>query len=605
MTDSAKAARSRAEEACGICELNFDTPEGAGEIAKCGHLHLRCIDKRVEWGASSRCPECRLQTVVLTDEQELWEAAVIAWIRGRYEECFEPVSKLLEKEPSHLRGNRMLGDLYYQGTGTEKDFDKAKAVYEVASAGGDAHSGFRVGLILKAKLRFEEAFQALEVAKTLPGIGSCPSIPGAPEDDVADTVEYMRQFLACMEALKTDRRAMRCFDNRLRSDLYFARRAVEISGFALDFLCEELQSDEDLVVEAVRQNSYAFQFASPTLRGSSAFLIRLMNITAWHENGVRGDVLEPRGVCLGGGWVMEFATEDVQNDREAMLVAVKSSGGALKFASEQLRGDKEVVLEAVRQDGLALEFASANLREDQEVASAAIANNASAMRFVEEKLRGDSKFVLSLMRRSSFALRYASRELREDRDFILQAIKQDGLALRWAYEELRTDPALLLEAEKRCGWAVCEAPKELLADRNFMLQAISKSNQALNFATEEFRNDHASVLEAVRTKGSALQFAPKVCHGDREVVIEAARQNCSSLAFADEDLREDPAFINEAFNPPKARLRRGSSSGSKGSTRSRSKGSKQSIASKALESRRGSRQSPSHQGSKQIPSTVE
>ena len=41
-----------------------------------------------------------------------------------------------------------------------------------------------------------------------------------------------------------------------------------------------------------------------------------------------------------------------------MTEAVKNSGKALQFASNEVRNDKEVVLEAMEQDNDALEFAS-------------------------------------------------------------------------------------------------------------------------------------------------------------------------------------------------------------------------------------------------------
>merc|ERR1719375_583109 len=162
-----------AELACGICLLEFDTKEGAGEVAKCGHLHVRCNDCRVGWGASTRCKECRVQTVFLTPEQEFWEEAVIAWIRGHYEECYEPAQKALESDPDDVRKNRMAGDLLYEGLGVEKDMEKAKAHYEIAMKGDDEHSehsshaAFRIGCILQALMRWEEALPVLEEAEEM------------------------------------------------------------------------------------------------------------------------------------------------------------------------------------------------------------------------------------------------------------------------------------------------------------------------------------------------------------------------------------------------------------------------------------------------------
>ena len=46
----------------------------------------------------------------------------------------------------------------------------------------------------------------------------------------------------------------------------------------------------------------------------------------------------------------------------------------MQFASEELRNDKEVVLEAIKYNKLNFEYASASLRDDKEIALEAVAN---------------------------------------------------------------------------------------------------------------------------------------------------------------------------------------------------------------------------------------
>ena len=52
-----------------------------------------------------------------------------------------------------------------------------------------------------------------------------------------------------------------------------------------------------------------------------------------------------------------------------MLAAVKQFAGALEFAAKSLRADREVVLAAVKQDGYGwvLEYASEKLQQDEEL----------------------------------------------------------------------------------------------------------------------------------------------------------------------------------------------------------------------------------------------
>ena len=53
------------------------------------------------------------------------------------------------------------------------------------------------------------------------------------------------------------------------------------------------------------------------------------------------------------------------NNREYVIENVKKEGALLEFASDELRDDKEVVLEAIYNNPEALEFASEKLKGDR------------------------------------------------------------------------------------------------------------------------------------------------------------------------------------------------------------------------------------------------
>ena len=48
------------------------------------------------------------------------------------------------------------------------------------------------------------------------------------------------------------------------------------------------------------------------------------------------------------------------------MAAVKNNGSALQYASDELQADKEVVLMAVKQNGYAINYASEELKNDPE-----------------------------------------------------------------------------------------------------------------------------------------------------------------------------------------------------------------------------------------------
>merc|ERR1712187_100541 len=70
---------------------------------------------------------------------------------------------------------------------------------------------------------------------------------------------------------------------------------------------------------------------------------------------------------------------EFQDDKAIVLAAITQNPNALRFTS--LVDDRDVVLMAVRSNGMLLEFASEELRRDHEVVLAAICNNPRAKRF--------------------------------------------------------------------------------------------------------------------------------------------------------------------------------------------------------------------------------
>ncbi len=60
------------------------------------------------------------------------------------------------------------------------------------------------------------------------------------------------------------------------------------------------------------------------------------------------------------------------------MIAVQQNGSALQYASDELKNDKEVVMIAVQQNGSALYYASDKLKSDKEAVLAATVNNVNA-----------------------------------------------------------------------------------------------------------------------------------------------------------------------------------------------------------------------------------
>ena len=87
------------------------------------------------------------------------------------------------------------------------------------------------------------------------------------------------------------------------------------------------------------------------------------------------------------GFNLQYVSLEFQNENhEIVLAAVNNIGLALEYASPELQNDREIVLAAVNNIALSLEFASPELQNDREIVLTAIKQNSYALQYVDQNL---------------------------------------------------------------------------------------------------------------------------------------------------------------------------------------------------------------------------
>jgi hypothetical protein len=117
----------------------------------------------------------------------------------------------------------------------------------------------------------------------------------------------------------------------------------------------------------IRDNNASFakeikdQLANDMWQDDNGFLLVSESIGI---NTNREEMLEAMRNDVGA---IEYASDSLKADREFVLEAIKIDPWLIEYASDTLKADREVMLEAVRNDGLVLEFASEELQNDPEL----------------------------------------------------------------------------------------------------------------------------------------------------------------------------------------------------------------------------------------------
>ena len=84
-------------------------------------------------------------------------------------------------------------------------------------------------------------------------------------------------------------------------------------------------------------------------------------------------------------------------NREYVIENVKQEGALLEFASEELRDDKDVILEAIHNNPEALEFASDRLKADREVVYESVSKVGWTYCYAKENLLDDKDLYMTCL----------------------------------------------------------------------------------------------------------------------------------------------------------------------------------------------------------------
>ncbi len=193
------------------------------------------------------------------------------------------------------------------------------------------------------------------------------------------------------------------------------------------------------------------------------------------------------------GWLYKYP--ELQDDKEAVLIAIQSQGRAYKDASPEMQADLDVRLAVARGSIFDLEVIPLELR-DKDVMMAAVQNNGAALQFASPELRGDKELVMVAVQHG-FALRYASPVLRADKEVVMAAVKHLSIELEYASPELRADKEVVMSAVQK-GEALLYASPELRGDKEVVLASVHKTPHTIHSASAELQRDEDVIRTSLR-----------------------------------------------------------------------------------------------------------
>lgn len=129
-------------------------------------------------------------------------------------------------------------------------------------------------------------------------------------------------------------------DNGLKKEYELIKSAVSSFWYMISFVPEEYRSDEICLI-ALEQSGWALDFVNENIKNQRSII---------------------EMAVAGKGDALEFVPKKYQCDRAIVLLAVRENGLALQYADQTLLEDDEILETALRNNPFAIEFATLQVR---------------------------------------------------------------------------------------------------------------------------------------------------------------------------------------------------------------------------------------------------
>ncbi len=221
-------------------------------------------------------------------------------------------------------------------------------------------------------------------------------------------------------------------------------------------MCKKFKADREIVLEAVKKDTYALEYASSELKDDKELVLKALSAND--------------SECSG----LEYTSERLRDDEDIILTALeygdkKYGTDAFEHASRRLQNDKMFLLKALQKGSASLEFTGDTLRKNREFIKQAIEIKGNEIMYADKGLLDDRELaLLALSKGGGFAFKHLSDRLKDDKELALLAMNSGaGLAFSHVSDRLKDDKELALLAVRRNGIMINRISDRLKKDEDF------------------------------------------------------------------------------------------------------------------------------------------
>ena len=257
------------------------------------------------------------------------------------------------------------------------------------------------------------------------------------------------------------------------------------------FASDRLKDDEEIVIEASKEDMKAFQYASKRLKSDKSFIFKLLSeISKYSKNNPEYDELD-----YFIDFIFKTIDKTYKTDKDFFLKLVKIDGQLLKKASSKLKNDLEIGIEAIKNDPNAVDFLSETIKNHKEIISLLKDSKLNSEKNSDSETNESKQIILEML--YEFEESYfkdASAELKDDYDFVKQVLKMSAEQIEFVSDRLKDNPEIAKLAVRSNEYLFQFISVRLKNDREFVKNLISKNGYILNWLEANLRLDKELIL---------------------------------------------------------------------------------------------------------------
>lgn len=135
------------------------------------------------------------------------------------------------------------------------------------------------------------------------------------------------------------------------------------------------------------------------------------------------------------------------NDKDVIKTMIDIYPEYISVASDDLKQDLEIVLYALKKDGYVLNSLSDNIRDNFDIVKCAVKSNGLALQFASERLRDNLDIVLIALKEYD-TYKYVSDRLKRNKEVIIKALESGDNISDEIPEDIKNNIELMKEIDK-------------------------------------------------------------------------------------------------------------------------------------------------------------